>query len=198
MKNVLATVILSLVVGCHAAQTRTDGISASGAGSIQVTAKVDGNSQTVTAGQSLRSGTNFSVVAKPTTSSYFYLALVSGSRMPTIIVPASGEGAPRIEAGSSKTFPAAGAGFTLDEQPGPETLVAVFAPEPLNDAQLQSLLESAESSDATTRASGEKTRDVPPIATTATRGGVVPGSSSGPASGQQPVVTRLSFVHTGR
>lgn len=195
MKNHLASLVLSVLVGCHSAQTRMDGPGSTSPGSVQVLAQQDGKPQPVAAGQSLPSGSKFSVSVKAPATSYLYLALVSGSRMPTTIVPASGESPPKVEAGSSVTFPAGGGTFTLDDQPGTETVVAVFAPDLLNEAQLQSLLESAESSDAASRAGGEKTRDVPPIATTATRGGSPAGSSSG---SQRIVVNRFSFVHAAR
>lgn len=80
--------------------------------------------------------------------------------------------------------------------------MAVFTPKPLTEEQIQALLENADAagSNANAQTSGEKTRDVPPIATTATRGIGGPGSvaSANPGVNQQPVVRRFSFVHAGR
>lgn len=113
MRGTFTTMLLSLLMACHTGQNRSDGRKTGPQETVQVMTQIDGSAKPLPTGQTLRSGTQFSVRLNAAQNSYVYVALVSGSRMPTTIVPENGQNPPRLAAGTTQTFPAGGGQFTL-------------------------------------------------------------------------------------
>lgn len=201
MRKPLATLLFFLLCGCHSVQKRTDDAArvsiASPSATVEVMVQQGNGMQPVAPGQPLKSGMKFVVSVKAAQAGFLYLAFQSGNRKPANIVSPTGEKATKLAAGAEKRFPEDGGFFTLDDEVGQETFVAVLTQEPLSEGQLKSLLEEGESPDAPSASSdSERTRDAPPIATTATR--AVGDATHMSASDRRIGISRVSFSHIGR
>lgn len=203
-----AALLTALLAGCAGTKSNLSESRNGPLASLQVSTMEGGSPQPVAPGQTLQSGNQFLVSVGVERPSYVYLALASGGRPPALIVPDKGESPPRIEPGVVRQFPAPGKYFTLDDQLGEESIVAVFATQPLSEAQLTEFLSGGErTATARSESSDEKTRDVPPIATTATRGIVREKSAANrdtagvkvttPLLEQRPSVLKFAFIHGG-
>lgn len=151
-----AAMLAVLLAGCAGTKSNLSESRNGPLASLQVSTMEGGSPQPVAPGQTLQSGNQFLVSVGVERPSYVYLALASGGR-PRVIVPDKGESPPRIEPGAVRQFPAPGKYFTLDDQLGEESIVAVFASQPLSPAQLTELFSGAERT-ATTHSNRAKRR----------------------------------------